>query len=147
MNAAMIPEPPSPAKLDLIRRLLRASGLQADIDRGGFLDTYGRAGSQLFKDLAEARPDLTLGDAMQLPMEHLRQAYLPHRQVWQDEYEGHLNWEFTEDELREIVAFLESTSGQHYLTARWRMNAYISTNTEGLVDEIIREARRRLGLS
>ena len=37
----MIEGEPSPAKLELIRKFLRLSGKQAEIDRGSFLDRLG----------------------------------------------------------------------------------------------------------
>ena len=74
----------------------------------------------------------------------MRLAYEPHRLSWQEEYESHINWEFTEAELDEIVPFLEGPSGQHFLEARWRMDAYIGTNTEHLVERIISAAAATL---
>ena len=60
--------------------------------------------------------------------------------IWQEEYESHINWEFAESELAQVVAFLEAPVGQHFLDGRWRMDAYISTNTEELVEQIVEEA-------
>ncbi len=72
-------------------------------------------------------------------------AYEPRRQAWQEEYEGHLNWEFNEAELYEIVAFLETPTGQHFLEGRRRMDAYVGTNIEHLVEEIVVAAAAALG--
>lgn len=128
MTSAQISEPPSAAKAALIERFLRASGIQRQIDSGDFLHKYALGASPM---LARSKvPTSTI-------LQALKVAYEPYRQTWQEEYEDHLNWEFTEAELGEIVAFLENAVGQHFLEARWRMDAYISTNTERLVEEII----------
>ena len=76
------------------------------------------------------------------PMEALRRAYQPRRAAFQEAYEAHVNWEFTEDELTEIVRFLETPAGRHFLTGRWRMEAYVETDMEEVVEEIVQEARR-----
>ncbi len=67
-------------------------------------------------------------------------AYDKHRHTWQDEYETHVNWEFEEEELSLIVAFLESAVGQHFLEGRWRMGAYVGSNTEDLVEQVLADA-------
>ena len=67
-------------------------------------------------------------------------AYEKRRAVYQEAYEDHLNWEFTEVELQEIVTFLEAPVGQHYLDGRWRMEAYTNKNTEDIEAEIVKEA-------
>ena len=63
------------------------------------------------------------------------------------EYEQHINWEFTEDELRQMVAFVESSVGKHYLEGSWRMEAYIGTNIketeQALVAEAVKSYRSR----
>lgn len=83
-------------------------------------------------------------DVFRIPMDALRRAYEPHRHVWQEAYESHVNWEYSEEELRQIVAFLESPAGRHFLTGEWRMNAYVGTNVEELLEQIIRQAEREL---
>jgi len=143
----MIESEPSPAKLELIRKFLRLSGKQAEIDRGGFLDALGAPGSVLSAGLAAAKPHILYSEFFSAPVEALRRAYGPHRAVWQAEYEQHVNWEFAEDELCEIVAFLEGAAGQHFLEARWRMDAYVGTNTEDIVEQIVADARHSLGLT
>lgn len=70
----------------------------------------------------------------------LKAAYAKRQPLYQKAYEDHLNWEFSEAELREIVTFLEKPVGQHYLDGRWRMEAYTSTNTEDMEAEIVKEA-------
>jgi hypothetical protein len=89
--------------------------------------------------LGEARPDRLYGEHVAGPYRELRRAYQKHRPVWQAEYEQHLNWEFTEAELEAIVAFLEGAAGQHWLEAGPRMKAYVGTNTEHLVEDIVAE--------
>lgn len=142
MSSAQISEPPSASKLDLIRRFLKAAGIQNRIDSGSILDRYAFIGGAVFN--AAAQGGATIGEAVALAMDALRTAYAPHRHVWQEEYESHLNWEFTEEELREIVGFLEKAVGQHFLEGRWRMDAYIGTNTEDLIEQIASEAEATL---
>jgi len=144
MASAMIEEAASPSKLALIRRFLRASGLQAMIDSGSHLDNLGMPGGPSYGFLTEGLPEMTYGESFSAPNAALREAYAPYRGEWQDEYEGHLNWEFTEPELEQIVTFLESAAGQHYLEAGGRMKAYIGTITEHLVEEIVTQAREIL---
>jgi len=142
MTSAQIGEPPSASKLDLIRRFLRAAGIQQQIDTGSFLDRFAFPGSPL---VASAAFDgCTFREAGKRAFGALREAYAKHRNFWQDEYESHVNWEFTEAELEEIVAFLERPAGKHYLEGRWRMDAYIGTNTEDLIEDIICEAKAAL---
>lgn len=140
----MIEEPPSPAKLELIRRYQRLTGMQRQIDRGSFLERFAIPGGPLTEAVSSRGGTVTLRDMFELPMAALRRAYEPHRHVWQEEYERHLNWEYTEDELRQIVAFLESDVGQHFLTGEWRMSAYVGTNTEELLEQIVRQAEAEL---
>lgn len=77
-------------------------------------------------------------------MAALKKAYEKHRTTYQQAYENHVNWEFTEDELTQIVDFLERPVGKHYLDGRWRMEAYVGTDTEGLEEQIVAEARASL---
>lgn len=142
--SAMIEGPPSPAKLELIRRYLRLTGMQRQIDSGSFLQRFAIPGGPLSQAMSSRGANVSFRDMFAIPMEALRSAYEPHRHVWQEEYERHLNWEYTEDELRQIIAFLESNAGQHFLTGEWRMNAYIGTNTEELLEQIVRQAEADL---
>jgi hypothetical protein len=137
--SAMNEAPPSAAKLELIRRYLRLTGLQRRIDSGSFLEHYALLGGPLTQAMGD-RGAISFSDIFEIPMAALRRAYEPHRHVWQEEYERHLNWEYTEDELRQIVAFLEGNAGRHFLEGEWRMNAYVGTNTEDLEAQIVREA-------
>ena len=82
----------------------------------------------------------SLKDGFDKRMTALRNAYSKHRAEYQQAYEDHVNWEFTEVELGEMVAFLESPVGKHYLEGRWRMEAYVGTNTEDLEEQIVKEA-------
>jgi hypothetical protein len=136
-HSAQIDEPASPAKLELIRRYLRATGLQGGIDTGRFLHRYTIFNDRLTAAMTNASGRLSLRDFLGGPQEAVRQAYEPYRHIWQEEYERHLNWEYTEDELRQIVAFLESDAGRHYRMGDWRMRAYVDTNTEHLIEQII----------
>jgi hypothetical protein len=138
MDSPQIDEPPSPAKRELIRRFLRATGIQRQIDSGSFLERHAMPGTPLFA--RHGGDGATFGEAAHAALSALRAAYEKHRPVWQEEYERHANWEFTEEELERIVRFLEGQAGQHFLEGRWRMDAYIGTNTEALVEEIVREA-------
>ena len=134
-------ESPSPAKRSLIRRYLAASGSQDMIDSGTFLDHLAGPGGPL-SDLLPAKASLE--DHFALPLKALKQAYQKHREIWQEEYESHVDGMFEEDELSQVVDFLESPSGRRYLDARWRMDAYIETNTEAVVEHIVAEAREVL---
>lgn len=73
-------------------------------------------------------------------MAALRNAYAKHRPAYQQGYENHVNWESSEGELVEIVGFLERPVDKHFLEGRWRMDAYVRTNTEELEEQIVREA-------
>jgi len=138
VSSAQNHEPPSDTKKALIHRYLIASGRQADIDRGKFVERVAVIGQPVFAAAAEG--GATIREAFDTAFAALREAYEPHRAVWQEEYESHLNWEYSEEELAQIVAFLESPAGQHHLEGSWRMNAYIGTNTEELVEKIVGEA-------
>ena len=142
MNSAQIDEPPSPAKRDLIRRFLVASGMQKKIDSGSFVESYGWPGGPVFA--AAARDGANLRDIANAAIGALKAAYAKHRDRWQDEYDSHVNWEFAEEELAEIVAFLEAPVGQHFLEGRWRMDAYIGTNMETTIEEIVKAAEASL---
>jgi hypothetical protein len=144
MSSAMIEEPPSATKLLLIRRFLVLNGTQAEIDSGSFLERFAFPGSPLSLAAANASGEITFRQAFELPMAALLKAYDKHRATRQEEYESHVNWEFTEDELSLIVSFLESAAGAHFLDGRWRMGAYVGTNTESLIEQIIAEAQAPL---
>jgi hypothetical protein len=137
--SAEIHEPPSPSKLALIRRFLCAAEIQHRIDTGNFLDRFAMPGGPVLASAALGDAD-TLREAVDASLAALRAAYETRRHIWQEEYESHVNWEFTEEELKEIVAFLEKPVGAHFLEGRWRMDAYIGSNVEELVDEIVAEA-------
>ena len=72
----------------------------------------------------------TLSDGSKIRFDALKAAYAKQRIKYQQAYEDHVNWEFTESELEEIVTFLSKPVGKHYLDGRWRMEAYTATNTE-----------------
>jgi len=139
-------EPPSASKLALIREFLRLNGTQGEIDRGDFLSRLGAFTGPLATELLAANPTITYGEVLSAPGAAVLRAYGKHRQTWQDEYERHVNWEFTEQELEALVAFMTGAVGRHYLDSRWRMKAYVGSNTEHLLDEIAAEARGYLGL-
>lgn len=86
----------------------------------------------------------SFSDGFKVRFNALKAAYEKRRAIYQQAYEDHLNWEFTEAELEEIVTFLEGAVGQHYLDGRWRMEAYTNTNTEDMEAEIVREATASL---
>lgn len=77
MTSAQIDEPPSPAKRDLIRRYLLASGLQNRVDRGRFLESFAIPGTPIFAAAAEV--GLSFGDAMKAGLAALSASYDPHR--------------------------------------------------------------------
>jgi hypothetical protein len=144
-DAAKADAPPSPSKLKLVRRFLQLNGTQQEIDSGSFLDRHGLPGGALVPKLPAAMTLDTGIDLLLKPMEAIRRAYQPRRAEFQKEYEHHVNWEFTEAELTEIVGFLETAAGQHFLAGRWRMDAYVGTTMEDAVEEILQAASRDLG--
>ncbi len=144
MSSAMIEVPPIAAKLALVRRFLVANGNQAEIDCGSFLQQFAMPGGHLSMVAASTSGEITFRQAFELPMNALLKSYERHKATWQQEYETHVNWEFNEEELSLIVDFLESPAGQHFLEGRRRMEAYIGTNTEGLIEQIIAEAEAAL---
>ena len=137
IGSAMNDDPPSPTKLALIRRFLILNGSQAQIDTGMFLEQYAMP---LPGRIPAGFETATINQALAA----LKAAYEKHRPFWQEEYERHTNWEFTEPELEAIVASLESPAGAHFLEGRWRMDAYVGSNTEHLVEAIIAEAQEAL---
>ena len=82
--------------------------------------------------------------ALEARISALKKSYAKHRLTYQQAYESHVNWEFTEAELVQIVSFLEQPVGKHFLDGRWRMDAYVGTNTEKLEQQIVTEARASL---
>lgn len=142
--AAKTQAPPSPTKLILIRRFLRAIGRQDQLDTGSFLEHYAIPGGPMWHVDPGSQIIENLSDGFRLRMSALNKVYAKHRFEYQQAYESHVNWEFTEDELSEIVAFLERPVGKHYLDGRWRMEAYTGTNTEELEERIVTEAQAYL---
>ena len=143
-DAAQIDEPPSAEKLRLIRRFLELNGTQAEIDSGSFLDRFALPGGTLAASLSASTKEVTIEDMLMRPLGALRRAYAPRKHTFQEAYESHVNWEFSQPELSEIVAFLETAAGQHFMEGRWRMEAYTNTNMEDLVEEIVTDAERDL---
>jgi hypothetical protein len=142
--SAQVEKPASLAKLALIRRFMKAIGLQDKLDTGSFLERYAVPGGPMSTISSGQTLSETLSGSFEKGMTALRDAYAPHRAEYQKAYEDHLNWEFTETELTEIVGFLERPVGQHYLDGRWRMEAYVATNTEDLEARIVAEAQANL---
>ncbi len=142
--SAQITEPPDQSKRLLIKQFLTLIRLQNQLDTGSFLDRYARPGGPLWKAKSGENLTESLGDGFRIRSEALKAAYAKRRAIYQQAYEDHLNWEFTEAELREIVEFLGKPVGQHYLDGRWRMEAYTNTNTEDLEAEIVSEAASTL---
>lgn len=129
--------PPSAEKQQLIKRFMRASGLQGRLDSGSFLERYA-----FIPELGwtQGRTTIIFREAILGPIEALKSVYEKYRPGYQEAYESHINWEFTEEELRQMVAFLESPVGQHYLDGTWRMEAYTGTNMEETEEALVSEA-------
>ena len=144
--SAQIEEPPSPSKRDLIKRFLRAVGRQDELDTGSFLERHAMPGGAMWQVPAEGQLSESLMDGFTRRRAALVEAYERHRADYQEEYESHVNWEFTEYELREIVGFLEQPAGKHFLEGRWRMDAYVGTNTEEMEEQIVRDAIAALAM-
>ncbi|MFD2431423.1 hypothetical protein ACFSUK_31855 [Sphingobium scionense] len=70
MASAQIGEPPSGSKLDLIRRFLRAAGIQDRLDTGQFLERLTLPGTPLFA--LAARKGETFGGAQRTADEALK---------------------------------------------------------------------------
>ena len=136
-------EPPGVAKLELIRAFLRLNGTQDRIDSGAFFSRLAFFGSPFIAELGAQGIRGTVNDVANA----FSAAYASKRDLWQAEYERHVNWEFSEAELEEIIAFLESAVGCHFLEGRWRMDAYVSTNMEGEFEEVVAEAKQRMAAS
>lgn len=138
--AARIETPASASKLALIRRFLRAVGRQDQLDSGSFLERYALPGGVMWPIKPTNQPAEDMLGGFERRMSALTKAYSKYRSAYQQAYESHVNWEFTEEELATIVSFLESPVGKHYLDGHWRMEAYTSTNTEDLEQQIVAEA-------
>ena len=145
--AAQISEPPSATKLRLIKRYLELLGVQRQIDGGSFLERYALPGGPMWQvpsaKGAAAKPETLLG-GFEARMTALKAAYAKYRTAYQAAYENHVNWEFTEQELTDIVGFLERPVGKHFLDGRWRMEAYVGTDTEEMEERIVKEAQTKL---
>jgi hypothetical protein len=139
--AAQIETPPSATKTALIKRFLRAIGRQHDLDSGSFLERYAIPGGAMWNIKAAPLPAKDVLGGFERRMSALKKAYEKHRSTYQQAYEGHVNWEFAEEELAKIVEFLESPVGKHYLDGRWRMDAYTNTELEDIEAQIVAEAQ------
>jgi hypothetical protein len=137
--SAQIDTPPSPPKLRLIRRYLRAIGLQDQLDSGSFLERYALPGGPMWQ-VTNSHVSNAFKEGFEQRFAALKNAYASHRAEYQEAYEHHVNWEFTEAELAQIVSFLESPVGKHYLDGRWRMEAYVGTETEDMEQQIVKNA-------
>ena len=138
--SAQIVQPPSPSKLRLIRRYLKAIGRQDQLDSGSFLERYALPGGPMWQASTPDTLTESLMGGFEKRIAALKSAYHKHHAEYQQAYESHVNWEFTEAELAEIVAFLEKPIGKHFLEGRWRMEAYVGTDTEELEERIVKEA-------
>jgi hypothetical protein len=140
--SAQIGAPPTETKQKLILRFMDLTGLQHDIDSGSFLEYLALPGGPLSNGVeGPATDQVTLEEFLTPAMQgRFKAVYAKYRPDFQREYEAHLNWEFSEDELARIVEFLASPLGKHYLDGSWRMGAYVGTNTEHLVEQIVAEA-------
>ncbi len=138
--SAQIDEPPIPSKLLFIRRYLRAIGRQEQLDTGSFLDRYAIPGGPRWQLSNGQVLTESLSGGLKKRMAALTNVYAKHRAEYQQAYEHHVNWEFTEAELVEIVGFLERPVGKHFLDGRWRMEAYVETNVEEMEEQIVKEA-------
>ncbi len=133
--------PPNAKKLALIHRFMKSSGLQDQIDTGAFLDRYAFMPELGWGASTEqALEDKTLIEQIKGPIDTLKSVYEEFRPQYQEAYEEHINWEFTEEELLGIVSFLESPLGKHYLDGSWRMRAYTGTTMEETEEMIVRQA-------
>lgn len=133
--------PPSAEKLVLILRFMKVSGLQSRIDTGSFLERYAFIPELGWAQGTENAPrNSSVIEQWTGPIDALKAAYEKYRPQYQEAYESHINWEFTEEELRGIVSFLESPLGEHYLDGTWRMDAYTGTNMEETEELLVRQA-------
>jgi hypothetical protein len=130
--------PPSDAKMTLIRRYLAATGVQDRIEKGSFLDRYTAPGGAVFE--AGMKKAGTIVECLTCGIDAVRRAYSPHQYIWQNQYEQHIHFKFSVEQLEVIVDFLESPTRLHFRDWEWRMDAYISSNTEDIVEQIVDEA-------
>ena len=133
--------PPSAEKLTLIQKFMNSSGLQDRIDTGIFLEKYAflpeiEWGSNT-ENASENEPFL---HQLKVTTYALKSVYEKYRPQYQEAFEDHINWEFTEEELRAIVNFIESPLGKHYLDGSQRMEAYTGTTMEETEALIVRQA-------
>ena len=138
-SSAMNEEPPSAKKLELIREFMRVTGIQNHVDSGSSLEKFARVDELGWEDSNE---HMSLADVIlnRRRVETLKTVYEKYRPIYQGEIEGHLNWEFTEVELQEMVDFFGSPTGQHYFDGVWRMKAYTGTNLEDIEQQLVSEA-------
>ena len=136
-SAAQIETPPSAEKVQLIRRFMKATGLQSRLDDGTFLERYAFVRELNWQ---EGRTTTTVLGMITGPIDALKSVYGKYRPSYQEAFESHINWEFTDEELRQMVTFLESPVGQHYLDGTWRMDAYTATNMEETEEALVNEA-------
>jgi len=138
--SAMNEQPASSEKHALILRFMCATGLQDEIDSGSFLERYA-VNPRL--DWQNGTGETTIIEMFTGPIEALRTEYEQYRERYQEEFENHINWEYTEEELRQLVTFFESPVGQHYIEGDWRMRAYSATNLEEIEWELVQKAVER----
>ncbi len=138
--SAQITKPPSPTKLKLIKQFMNLIGLQQQIDSGSFLEHYALPGGPMWAATPTEGNIENFSQVFKKKLDALKAAYVTRRPKYQQAYEEHLNWEFTEAELKVIVKFLSTPVGKHYLDGRWRMEAYTNTNTEDMEAEIVNDA-------
>ena len=89
--SAQIDDPPSPSKLLLIRRFLRAIGRQDQLDSGSFLERYAIPGGPMWQVSDGQVLTENLKDGFEKRMRALTTAYAPHRSEYQQAYESHVN--------------------------------------------------------
>ena len=139
--SAGIESPPTEEKLELIRQFMTVVGVQSRLDSGSFLERYAFVPELGWHEGGvESRKESNLLEELTGPIEALKAVYEKYRSDYQGQYEQHLNWEFTEDELRQMIAFFDSPVGKHYLDGTWRMEAYIGTNMEETEQALVAEA-------
>lgn len=139
--SARIETPPTEEKLELIRRFMVVVGIQSRLDSGSFLERYAFLPEFAWHESGvEKGTESDPSGCLTGPIQALKAVFEKYRPVYQSEYEQHLNWEFTEDELRQMIAFFDSPVGKHYLDGTWRMEAYIGTNIEETEQALVAEA-------
>ncbi len=142
-GSATITTPPSEEKQRLIAEFLRLTGVEQSIDRASFIDRFAMQDHMaVWRGSDERR--FTFREALDHVFDAYRTEFAKYRDQFQQAYASHVNWEFTEEELRTINGFLRSDTGQHYLDGLWRMNAYTTTNTEDIIAEVTQNVRSSL---